>query len=131
MDFATLILDGDCGLCNRSAIFLRPRLDKGKKIIFLTNESNEGKEIIKNLSAKRQNVDSVYLLENEKIYIRSAAAIRCLLFMKWRYKILYPFCWIIPLPLRDLVYIIISKNRHRIFSKPEICMIPSLNEYDN
>jgi predicted DCC family thiol-disulfide oxidoreductase YuxK len=131
MDFATLILDGDCGLCNRSAIFLRPRLDKGKKIIFLTNESNEGKEIIKNLSAKRQNVDSVYLLENEKIYIRSAAAIRCLLFMKWRYKILYPFCWIIPLPLRDLVYIIISKNRHRIFSKPEICMIPSLNDYDN
>jgi predicted DCC family thiol-disulfide oxidoreductase YuxK len=131
MDFATLILDGDCGLCNRSAIFLRPRLDKGKKIIFLTNESNEGKEIIKNLSAKRQNVDSVYLLENEKIYIRSAAAIRCLLFMKWRYKILYPFCWIIPLPLRDLVYIIISKNRHRIFSKPDVCMIPSLNDYDN
>ena len=120
MDFATLILDGDCGLCNRSAIFLRPRLDKGKKIIFLTNESNEGKEIIKKLSAKRQNVDSVYLLENEKIYIRSAAAVRCLLFMKWRYKILYPFCWIIPLPLRDLVYIIISKNRHRIFSKPDI-----------
>ncbi|MBC64513.1 MAG: hypothetical protein CMB15_02625 [Euryarchaeota archaeon] len=131
MDFATLILDGDCGLCNRSAIFLRPRLDKGKKIIFLTNESNEGKEIIKKLSAKRQNVDSVYLLENEKIYIRSAAAVRCLLFMKWRYKILYPFCWIIPLPLRDLVYIIISKNRHRIFSKPDICMIPSLNDYDN
>ena len=131
MDFATLILDGDCGLCNRSAIFLRPRLDKGKKIIFLTNESNEGKEIIKKLSAKRQNVDSVYLLENEKIYIRSAAAVRCLLFMKWRYKILYPFCWIIPLPLRDLVYIIISKNRHRIFSKPDICTIPSLNDYDN
>ena len=131
MDFATLILDGDCGLCNRSAIFLRPRLDKGKKIIFLTNESNEGKEIIKKLSAKRQNVDSVYLLENEKIYIRSAAAVRCLLFMKWRYKILYPFCWIIPLPLRDLVYIIISKNRHRIFSKPDICMIPSLNDYEN
>tara|TARA_B100001769_G_scaffold166599_1_gene131093 strand:- start:41441 stop:41836 length:396 start_codon:yes stop_codon:yes gene_type:complete len=131
MDFATLILDGDCGLCNRSAIFLRPRLEKGKKIIFLTNESNEGKEIIKKLSAKRQNVDSVYLLENEKIYIRSAAAVRCLLFMKWRYKILYPFCWIIPLPLRDLVYIIISKNRHRIFSKPDICMIPSLNDYDN
>ena len=120
MDFATLVLDGDCGLCNRSAIFLRPRLDKGKKIIFLTNESNEGKEIIKKLSAKRQNVDSVYLLENEKIYIRSAAAVRCLLFMKWRYKILYPFCWIIPLPLRDLVYIIISKNRHRIFSKPDM-----------
>ena len=131
MDFATLVLDGDCGLCNRSAIFLRPRLDKGKKIIFLTNESNEGKEIIKKLSAKRQNVDSVYLLENEKIYIRSAAAVRCLLFMKWRYKILKPFCWIIPLPLRDLVYIIISKNRHRIFSKPDICMIPSLNDYDN
>ena len=39
MDKATLILDGDCGLCNRAAMFLKPRLSKNKKIIFLTNES--------------------------------------------------------------------------------------------
>ena len=131
MDNAKLILDGDCGLCNRLAIFLSPRLHKGKKMSFLTNESDKGKEIINKLSAEKQNADTVYLIKNKKTYIRSAAVIRCLLFMKWHYKILYPFCWIIPLPIRDLVYVIISKNRHKIFAKPEVCMIPSLNEHDD
>ena len=129
MDKATLILDGDCGLCNRVAIFLRPRLGIDKKIIFLTNDSEEGKEIIDKLSSKKQDADTVYFIRNGKSHIRSAAAIRCLLFMKWHFKVLYPFCWIIPFPIRDLVYSIISKNRHRIFTKPEICSITSLNDY--
>ena len=129
MDKATLILDGDCGLCNRAAMFLRPRLSVDKKIIFLTNESEEGKDIIKKLSSKKQDSDTVYFIRNGKSHIKSAAAIRCLLFMKWHYKILYPFCWIIPSPIRDLAYSIISKNRHRIFTEPETCLIPSLNDY--
>ena len=129
MDEATLILDGDCGLCNRAAMFLKPRLSKNKKIIFLTNESKEGEEIIKKLSSKKREADTVYFIRNGKSHIRSAAAIRCLLFMKWHYRVLYPFCWIIPSPIRDLSYSIISKNRHRIFTKPEICLITSLNDY--
>ena len=129
MDEATLILDGDCGLCNRAAMFLKPRLSKNKKIIFLTNESKEGEEIIKKLSSKKRGADTVYFIRNGKSHIRSAAAIRCLLFMKWHYRVLYPFCWIIPSPIRDLAYSIISKNRHRIFTEPETCLIPSLNDY--
>ena len=66
-------------------------------------------------------------IKNNKSYIRSAAAIRCLLFMKWQYKIFFPFLWIVPIPIRDLAYIVISKNRHKIFTKPEICVIPTLN----
>ena len=131
MQNATLILDGDCGLCNRLAIFLSPRLNKSGRMTFLTNESKEGKEIINKLSTKKQNIDTVYLIKNGKTHIRSAATIRCLLFMKWHYKILYPFCWVIPLPVRDLVYIIISKNRHKIFAKPKVCIIPSLNNFDD
>ena len=130
MNSASLILDGDCGLCNRLAIFLSPRLNEDSKLLFLTNESDEGIAMISKLSQKKQDADTVYLINNEKTYIRSAAAIRCLLFMKWYYKILYPFCWIVPLPIRDLVYIIISKNRHKIFTKPEVCIIPSLNNHD-
>ena len=129
MDKATLILDGDCGLCNKAAMFLKPRLSKNKKIIFLTNESKEGEEIIKKLSSKKREADTVYFIRNGKSHIRSAAAIRCLLFMKWHYRVLYPFCWIIPSPIRDLAYSIISKNRHRIFTEPETCLIPSLNDY--
>ena len=85
MQNATLILDGDCGLCNRLAIFLSPRLSKRGRMTFLTNESKEGKEIINKLSTKKQNVDTVYLIIKGKTHIRSAATIRSLLFMKWHY----------------------------------------------
>ncbi len=131
MNSASLILDGDCGLCNRLAIFLNPRLNENSKLFFLTNESDEGIAMISKLSQKRQDADTVYLIKNNKSYIRSEAAIRCLLFMKWRYKILFPFLWIVPLPIRDLAYIVISKNRHKIFAKPEICVIPTLNNHND
>ena len=81
------------------------------------------------IGENREQESSSDFVRNGKSHIRSAAAIRCLLFMKWYYKVLYPFCWIIPFPIRDLVYSIISKNRHRIFTKPEICSINSLNDY--
>ena len=110
-----LLLDGNCGLCNRVAIILQPRLDNGKNLRFLTNESEEGKKIIEKLPLGEQKADTVYLIRNGEPYIRSAAAIRCLLYLKWYYKIWYPFVWIIPKPLRDFVYDIISKNRHLIY----------------
>lgn len=127
-DDGILLLDGNCGLCNRLAIFLHPRLQKHKSLVFMTNESDEGKEIIESLPHKQQNSDTVYLVRSGVSYIKSAAAIRCLLYLKWQYKIFYPLFWIIPFPLRDLVYVMIARNRHKIFSKPKICIIPSLNK---
>ena len=117
-----LLLDGDCGLCNRLAIFLDKRLGKGKDIAYRTILSQEGQELIATFPQKQQDADSVYLLRNGKSYIRSAAGIRCLLYMKWYYRMWFPILWIIPFPLRDIVYRIIAKYRHKIFKKPETCL---------
>ena len=117
-----LLLDGDCGLCNRLAIFLDKRLGKGKDIAYRTILSQEGQELIATFPQKQQDADSVYLLRNGKSYIRSAAGIRCLLYMKWYYRMWFPILWIIPFPLRDIGYRIIAKYRHKIFKKPETCL---------
>ena len=117
-----LLLDGDCGLCNRLAIFLDKRLGKGKDIAYRTILSQEGQELIATFPQKQQDADTVYLLRNGKSYIRSAAGIRCLLYMKWYYRMWFPVLWIIPFPLRDIGYRIIAKYRHKIFKKPETCL---------
>tara|TARA_B100000459_G_C8548083_1_gene188125 strand:+ start:400 stop:783 length:384 start_codon:yes stop_codon:yes gene_type:complete len=117
-----LLLDGDCGLCNKLAIFLDKRLGKGQDIAYRAILSNEGQELVSKLPKKQQDADSVYLLRNGKSYIRSAAGIRCLLYMKWYYKMLFPLLWLIPLPVRDIGYKIIAKYRHKIFKKPETCL---------
>ena len=117
-----LLLDGDCGLCHRLAIFMEKYLDSKKKIKFQSIESNSSQELIQNFPKNQQNMDTVYLYTKGKSYTRSSAAIRCLLFLKWYWKIWFPIFWIVPLPLRDFIYTIIAKNRHRIFSKPEVCL---------
>ena len=120
-DTNVLLLDGDCGLCHRLAMFMDKNLDSVKKIKFQPIESSSSQELIKTFPKNQQNMDTVYLYMDGKSYTRSSAAIRCLLFLKWYWKIWFPFVWIVPLPLRNFVYKIIAKYRHRIFSKPEIC----------
>ena len=117
-----LLLDGDCGLCNKLAIFLDKRLGKGKDIAYRAILSEEGQELITTFPQKQQDADTVYLLRNGKSYIRSAAGIRCLLYMKWYYRMWFPILWIIPFPLRDIGYRIIAKYRNKIFKKPETCL---------
>ena len=103
------------------AIFIDKRKLPHTDIAFRPIESQDGQNLISTFPISQQNVDSVYLVRNGKSYIRSAAGIRVLLYMKWYWRIWYPLVWLIPLPLRDIVYRIIASNRHRIFEKPNVC----------
>ena len=116
-----LLLDGDCGLCHRLAIFIDKRKHSDADIAFRPIESEEGQDLISSFSEKQQRTDTVYIVRNGKTYIRSGAGIRVLLYMKWYWKMWYPLVWLVPLPIRDIVYVIIAKNRHRIFEQPNVC----------
>ena len=105
-----LLYDGDCSLCSRSMRFVRKRLSKPLQII--EQASSEGKKLVNELPEKLKVMDSVYLVIKDRPYARSGAAIRCLLFMKWNWKVLFPLAWLVPAPLRDLVYRFVSKRRH-------------------
>ena len=77
-----LLMDGDCGLCTRSAVFLHPRLRDPESMRFIAIESDEGRSIISDFPQKLRDADSVYLVRNGQPYMRSSAAIRCLLYLK-------------------------------------------------
>ena len=116
-----LLLDGDCGLCHRLAIFIDKRKHSDADIAFRPIESEEGQDLISSFSEKQQRADTVYIVRNGKTFIRSGAGIRVLLYMKWYWRMWYPLVWLVPLPIRDIVYMIIAKNRHRIFERPNVC----------
>ena len=103
-----LLLDGLCALCSRSGSFLTKRLSGP-----LTLSELQSEEGVALLEKHEITEDSVVLIRNGKPYIRSAAAIRCLLYMKWNWRWMFPFAWIIPLPIRDLGYRFIAKIRHK------------------
>ena len=117
-----LLLDGDCGLCHRLATFIDKRLANGRDLAYRPIASEDAQTLIATFPQKQQDADSVYLFRNGKSYIRSAAAIRCVLYMKWYYSMWFPILWIIPLPLRNIGYRIIAKYRHRFFKKTDSCL---------
>ena len=116
-----LLLDGDCGLCHRLAFFMDSRLASDASIAYRPIKSNDAQKLIETFPKWQQKLDTVYLIRNGRSYVRSAAAIRCLLYLKWHWKISFFIFWIIPLPIRDIIYRFIARFRHYIFKKPEIC----------
>jgi predicted DCC family thiol-disulfide oxidoreductase YuxK len=110
-----LLVDGWCNLCHWLSKFVRKRLTSDSDLEILAIESEEGQTIISTFSEVHQRVDSVYLVRNGVTFIRSAAAIRVLLYLRWYYKMWFPIVWMIPLPIRDILYIIVSKCRISLF----------------
>jgi predicted DCC family thiol-disulfide oxidoreductase YuxK len=123
---AVLLMDGDCGLCTRSAVFLHPRLKDPQSMKFIAIESEEGQAIIATFPQHFQDADTVYLVRNGRPYMRSSAAIRCLLYLKWHYRFIFPLAWLVPLPLRNIVYRLVAKYRMKFFAKPTVCIFPNL-----
>ena len=123
----TLLMDGDCGLCTHTAVFINPRLKEPNSVSFVAIESAEGQKLIQTFPDKFQAADTVYLIRNGKAYMRSAAGIRCLLYMKWYYSMWVPLAWIVPLPFRNIVYRNVARYRHKVFKRPATCIFPGLN----
>ena len=116
-----LILAGDCGLCHRLAKFIDKRIIDEELLAFRPGNSEDAELLFSKMPESLRNLDTVYLIRGGRVYIRSAAAIRCLLYMRVNWSSLFPVLWIMPLPIRDLVYRIVARNRHLFFERPEYC----------
>ena len=115
-----ILFDGECNVCDASVQFIMKR-DQGV-FHFASLQSEVGKELIERFQL--QGIDSVVLIENNRAYIKSTAALRIAkeLHQLWR------FCYLliaVPKPIRDTVYNLIAKNRYKWFGKKDICMLPS------
>jgi len=109
-----LYYDGDCAFCSGAVRFLERRLHPSRKLRFVGLASPYGIAEVATMPEKIRDIDSVILLRNGKPYIRSAAAIRALLHLRQPWPSLFPIFWLVPLPVRDLAYIIVAKLRHKM-----------------
>lgn len=67
---------------------------------------------------------SIVYLQDEKLYLKSSAALKILSDIGGIWKIMSVFM-ILPRPIRDFFYDLIAKSRNKIFGKRESCMVPS------
>ncbi len=115
-----ILFDDHCILCNGTVQWI---LKYDKKAVF-TFSSLQSKQAKKILSHFKQNeyTNSVLLIDNEKLYSRSTAALRIVRAIPY-FKIFYILI-IIPRAIRDLGYNWIARNRYKWFGKTENCLLP-------
>ena len=118
-----VLFDGVCNLCNGAVTFLI-RNDKNDRFRFAALQSEMGVDLTTKYGIDTQEVDSIVLIENDKAYVRSDAALRIAKRMSGAYPLLYVFV-IIPRFLRDPIYKWVARNRYRWFEKKNQCMIPT------
>ena len=117
-----ILFDGICNLCNHSVLFVIKR-DKNKIFKYASLQSDIGKKVISDYHLSDNPLSSFILIENEKLYMKSTAALRVIKKLKGPIKLLYIFI-IVPPFLRNLVYNVVAANRYKWFGKVEKCMIP-------
>lgn len=125
-DRPIIIFDGVCELCSASVDFIL-KWEKGKDFLFSANQNPPGQAILRAHGEDPDAVSTVFLLENGKLYQRSAAALRISRHFRFPMNLLYGFI-IVPRFLRDLVYKWIARNRYRWFGKKDTCRIPTPEE---
>lgn len=118
-----ILFDGVCNLCNASVNFVIKH-DKKGQFLFASLQSDAAKEILLQFNLKNLNTDTVILVEDNKIYDKSTAALKIAKKLDGGFKAFSVF-FIVPKFLRDWIYVFIAKNRYKWFGKRESCMIPS------
>lgn len=123
---AIVLFDGDCSFCNRSVQFIIKR-DPNKTFQFASLQSDIGRQLQDSYSIPKT-IDSMILIENNKYYVKSTAALRICKNLKGFWKMFYMFI-IVPVPLRHMVYDLIAKYRHML-NRQTVCTIPSKEDLE-
>ena len=119
-----ILFDGICNLCNSSVIFILER-EKYPLFQFASIQSESGKKLLQWCGLPSNYSQAVILIDNEKIYSGSTAALKIgrELILPW--SILSLIGLMIPKFIRDWVYNQIAGHRYQWFGKRDVCMIPT------
>jgi predicted DCC family thiol-disulfide oxidoreductase YuxK len=120
---AILLFDGVCNFCNGSVNFIIDR-DQAAYFKFAPLQSEIGQKLLDEYKIDKMNTDSVILIEDEKAYTHSTAALRVARRLDGFWKYFYAFI-IVPRFVRDFFYKLFAKYRYILFGKQEACMLPN------
>jgi predicted DCC family thiol-disulfide oxidoreductase YuxK len=126
-DYATLLFDGVCNLCNGWVDFVIRRDPRGN-IRFAALQSPAGEEVLHDIDLSADYLDSLVLVETDgRILTASSAVLTALRKMKWPWPLFFALV-IVPKPIRDFIYRQIARSRYRWFGKRDTCRVPTPEE---
>lgn len=120
---AIILFDGVCNFCNGSVNFIIER-DPQAYFKFAPLQSEIGQKLLDEYQIDKTQTDSVVLIEDEKAYVRTTAALRIARRLSGQWSWFYGFR-VVPSFVRDVFYKLFAKYRYRMFGRQEACMMPT------
>jgi len=131
---AILLFDGVCNFCNSSVNFIITH-DTENYFKFAPLQSDSGRELAEKFGLKFEGneakagdsakpVDSIILIEDDRAYTHSSAALRIARHLGGIWSWSYVFI-IVPKFIRDVFYKLFARYRYKLFGKKDVCMMPT------
>lgn len=118
-----ILFDGVCNLCNGFVQFIIER-DRNAIFKFAALQSDFGQAFLKSQNLNPLELKSIILIDDDKVYTQSTAALKIAKHLDGAWKIGYVFI-IVPPFIRNSFYKIVAKNRYKWFGQKDQCMVPT------
>jgi len=122
--YPLILFDGYCNLCS-GAVNLILKNEKKPLYYFISLQSATVKEYFPDLRISDP-PESLILIENNKIFKSSTAALKISKNLKFPWYIFY-YAIFLPSFLRDPVYQFIARHRYKWFGRKSVCFVPTTN----
>jgi predicted DCC family thiol-disulfide oxidoreductase YuxK len=119
---AQVLFDGICNFCSGSVLFIIKRDTEGY-FRFAALQTESGRLIRDKYDISVEKTDTIILVENNKVYYRSTAALRIAKRLRGAWKLFYIFI-IVPPFIRNFIYDLVARYRYRWFGKRDTCFMP-------
>jgi predicted DCC family thiol-disulfide oxidoreductase YuxK len=120
-----VFFDGVCGFCNSWVDFLLSR-DPDGQLMFAPLQGVTAEQLL--TARHRAELSSLVFWTPQGCYRQTAAVVRILWTLGGLWALWGSLLWLVPLPLRDLGYVLVARNRYRLGGKKDACRIPSRAE---
>jgi predicted DCC family thiol-disulfide oxidoreductase YuxK len=118
-----VLFDGVCRFCDASVNFILDH-DRRGRCRFAALQSAAGQALLVRFGLKRDDFDTLVLVEGDRCYLRSTAALRIARYLDPPWPLLSVFL-LIPTFLRDGAYELLAANRYRWFGQLDACRMPT------
>ena len=118
-----LMFDGVCNLCDGFVNFVADGdgAPPSNRVRFGAQQKHM--ELLERVGAPTD-LSTLILIQGDRHYLYSTAALRTLAVMSYPWKGLAAFA-LVPAPVRDWVYKLVATHRYLIFGKTDECRVPS------
>jgi predicted DCC family thiol-disulfide oxidoreductase YuxK len=118
-----ILFDAECILCSANAQFVLSQ-DRKKRFRLASMQGEVGSALYRRFGIDPGNPDSIIVVDGEHMLRDSDAVLSIYAGLGWPWKLLSVFR-LVPRFIRDPLYLLLARNRYRLFGKRDSCWLPS------